>query len=310
MNAFLYLLLLAALAPMPQAFCESAPPPAAFSQVADKNSKFYLLSNHNSLDSNRAYRAMGKAIDRLGRAGDWKGLAKLADYIERTWGHNADTQGYFALMDDLTDVLRSNDFGPNADQERSLLTQKYVLAALAHDNPPLDIIASLLPRLRPEEQWKLRQQPFNTAEWVELRRTRAPLWLQTRQRIKLLVDPNYDMTTEYPMNLPLDFEIAAHPNSLESRQKIKSENAYRKHFNRLIQGQTDQALVRSLNQVFSRQAEDEIIAYYSQPPYETPQLLHLMEVYVDDAAGQKRILVEVAKSIPPISQPAAPTVSK
>lgn len=310
MTVFLYLLLLLAIAPLPKALCDSGSPPAAFSQVADKNSKFYLLLNDNSLDANWPYHAMIKAIDRLGRARDWQGLAKMADYIERTWGHQADTRGYFALMDDLTAVLCPNDFGPNAGQERSLLTQKYALAALAHDNPPLDITARLLPRLRPEEQRELSLRPFDSADWAEIRRARAPLWLRTRQRLKLLVIPNYDMTTGYPMNFPLDIETLTHPNSAASRQNIKAQNAYRAQISRITQGRTDQAFVRSLDQVFSRQAEDEIIAYYSQPPYETPQLLHLMEIYVDDAAGQKRILIEVAKIIPPISQPDAPTVSK
>ena len=265
-------------------------------ETADRNSKFYLLLNDNGLSSNQAYQAEIKQIDKLGKTQNLTGLSRAADSIEQTWGHQTDTRGYFALMDEVTNVLRSYTFASTDFVKQYALAQKYVLATLAHDNVPLDITARLLPRLAPEETLMLYKKPFNASSWVEVRHNRAPLWLQTRQtrqRLKHLVDPNYDFTSPTFFNFPLDLQ--QDPKRDAAHRKAIQEN------NKKIQGRDDQLLVRLQDKIFSPMAENEMIAYYSQAPYDMPELKHLLDVYMDDAATKQRIVDQVSKNIEPSS---------
>lgn len=268
---------------------EQATPVSPISETADRNSKFYLLLDDDSLSSNQAYQSEIKQIDQLGRAQDLTGLSKIADSIEQTWGHQADTRGYFALMDEVTNVLRSDTFASANFVEQYGLAQKYVLAPLAHGDVPLDITARLLPRLVPEETLTLYEKPFDASSWVEVRHNRALLWLQTRQRLKKLVVPNYDFTSPTFFNLPLDLQND--PKKDAARQKEIQEN------NRKIQERNDQSLVKLQDKIFAPMAESEMIVYYSQSPYNTTELKHLLDTYVDDSATRQSILDQVAKNI-------------
>ena len=49
-------------------------------------------------------------------------------------------------------------------------------------------------------------------------------------------------------------------------------------------------------------AENEMIAYYSQAPYNMPELKHLLDTYVDEAATKQRIIDQVDKNIEAPSQ--------
>ncbi len=265
-------------------------------QTADRNSKFYLLLEDDSLYSNPPYQTEVKEIDRLGRAQDLKGLVRLADDIEQKWGHHADMRGYFALMDEVTNVFRSNEFGPKASQDQYLLTQKYVLETIAHDNVPLDITARLLPRLIPEEELILYKRPLSTSGWVKLRSTRAPLWLQTRQLLKQLVIPNYDFKGPTFLSAPPDLEELKYPDRPESRQKAMQRNKAIRDNNQKLQERNDQLFVRFQDKIFSPMAEEEMIAYYSQAPYDLQELKQLLDKYVEDAAIKQRILDQVAKN--------------
>jgi hypothetical protein len=266
------------------------------SQAADRSSKFYLQLNDPYLDANQPYQTEVKEINHLGRAKDLKGLVRLADDIEQTWGRQADTRGYFALMDVLTGVLVSYNFGPRKFLEQDEFTQKYVMAELAHNNVPLDITARLLPRLIPEEQITLYRRPFNTSNWARLRSARAPLWLQTRQRLKQCVIPGYDFTSPVYINYPFDPEALKDPKQAAAHNKMIEDN------NRKVQGRNDQSLVRLLDQSTSPAAEDEVISYYSHPPYDPQELKRLLDTYAVDAATRQRILDQVAKNIAAASQ--------
>lgn len=260
-------------------------------QVADKNSKYYLLLEYSDLYSNQPYQAEIKEIGRLGQAQNLVGLAHLADNIEQTWGRQSDTQVYFALMDELTNVLRSHTFRPNTFQEQYLLTQKYVLATLAHRKVPLDVTARLLPRLIPEEELKLSKRPFDTVNWVQLRNARAPLWLQTRQRLKQLIVANYDLTSPILINNVTDTEELTNPTRAAARRKALKEN------NKKIQGRNDQMFVRFQDSLLSPTAESEIVTYYSQSPYDPQELKRLLDTYVGDTSTKQQILDQVAKNI-------------
>ena len=266
------------------------------SQSAGQNSKFFLLLDDSSLDSNQSYQVTVQKIHSLGQAKDLKGLAQLADNIGQIWGTKSDSRGYFALMDVLTSVLASDDFGSVGLYAPGELTQKYVAIALAHQNVPLDITARLLLRLVPEEKLMLYKRPFNTAEWVRLRSARAPLWLQTRQRLKELIIPNYDFVTSTPMNNAIGLEASKNPKQAAIRRQSIQAN------NMKIQERNDQALARTLNDLFSPIAEEEAIFYYSQPPSSSQELKQLLDTYVDDVATKQRILDQVAKNIAAASQ--------
>ena len=267
---------------------------SASDETANRNSKFYLLFNDDKLSSDQAYQAEIKQIDKLGSTQDLAGLSKKADSIEQTWGHKTDTRGYFALMDELTNVLRSHTFASADFVKQYALAQKYVLATLAHANVPLDIQANLLPRLIPEEEIALYKRPFDTAGWVLLRSRRAPLWLQTRQILKHLVDPDYDFTSPTFVNFP--FDLQQDPKRDAARRKEIQAN------NKKIRGRDDQLLVRFHDKIFSPMAENEMIAYYSQAPYNMPELKHLLDTYVEDAATKQRIMDEVDKNSEAASQ--------
>ena len=261
-------------------------------QTADRNSDFFLLSNNNeSLYSNKPYQEEIKRIDSLAQARNLTGLAKLADSIEQTWGHQTDTQPYFGLMDEMTNVLRSNTFASSTDFKQYKLAQKYVLLTLSHDKVPLDITANLLPRLIPEETLVFYKKPFDESGWANARSYRASLWLQTRQRLKQLVDPNYDFTSPVFINLPISVEALKDPEKDIPRLKAMQENSKK------IRGRNDQLLARFQGKLVEPMAENEMIAYYSQAPYDTPELKRLLDTYVDDAATKQRILDQVAKNI-------------
>jgi hypothetical protein len=265
-------------------------------QTANRNSKFYLLLDDDSLYSNQPYQKEVKEIDRLGRAQDLKGLAQIADTIEQTWGHRADMRGYFALMDELTNVLRSYTFDNTDHFQQYELAQKYVLATLAHSDVPLDITARLLPRLIPEEELMLYKRPFSTAGWIQLRSARASLWLQTRQRLKQLVIPGYDLTSPIPMNNPINLQELKNPKYIAAREQEIQKN------NKKLRGRNDQVLVRFQDNIFSPMAENEAVSYYSQAPYDMPELKRLLDTYVDDMATKQEILNQVAKNIAAASQ--------
>ena len=265
-------------------------------QTAERNSKFYLLLDDDSLYSNQPYQTQIKQINSLGRAQDLKGLARLADSIEQTWGHKTDTRGYFALMDEVTSVLRSDDFGPNSFQEQYRLTQKYVLATLAHGNVPLDITSRLLPCLIPEEKLTLYKRPFSDADWAQMRRLRAPLWLQTRQRLKQLVIPDYDFTSPVFMGFPIDIQALTDTKRAEARSKEIQENDSK------IRGRNTQSLIRFLDKLFSPMAENEMISYYSHSPYDLQELQRFLDTYVEDPAVKQRIVIQVARNMATGSQ--------
>lgn len=264
---------------------------AASEQTADRNSNFYLLLEDESLYSNKPYQAEIKRIDSLAQARDLTGLAKLADSIEQTWGHQPDSRPYFALMDEVTNVLRSNNFGSSDTSKQFELARKYVLVVLSHVKVPLDITARLLPRLIPEETLVFYKKPFDESGWAKARSYRAPLWLQTRQRLKHLVDPNYDFTSPVFINLPISVEALKDPKKDIPRLKAMQENSKK------IRGRNAQSLARFQDDLVAPMAENEMIAYYSQAPYDTPELKRLLETYVDDAATRQRILDQVAKNI-------------
>ena len=232
-----------------------------------------------------------KRIDRLGEAQDLQGLTRLADDIERTWGRQADTRGYFGLMDEVTGVMRSHTFA-NAGTTQYTLTKKYVLATLAHDPVPLDISARLLPCLSPEEMIALHKTPFNASDWVQTRRHVAPLWLRTRQRLKQLIDPNYDFTSPaFFGGLPFG------PDDLTDRKRMIARQQAMEANNRKIQGRNDQLLVRLQDKLFSPMAEREMILYYSQAPYDTPELKRFLDTYVQEGPTKREVLEKIAKNI-------------
>ncbi len=260
-------------------------------QTADKNSDFYLLQEDDSLYSNKPYQDEIKRIDALAQARDLTGLTKIADSIEDTWGHQPDTRPYFALMDELTNVLRSHIFDPSTNFKQYQLAQKYVLVTLSHSKVPLDMTAGLLPRLIPEEGFILYRKPFDRSAWAKMRSYRAPLWLQTRQRLKQLVDPHYDFTSPVFINLPISVEALENPEKDIPRQKAMQENSKK------IRGRNAQSMARFHDSLLAPMAEDEMVIYYSQAPYDTPELKRLLDTYVDDAATKQRILDQVAKNI-------------
>lgn len=264
---------------------------AASAQTTDRDSNFYLLLEDESLYSNKPYQAEIKRIDSLAQARDLTGLAKLADSIEQTWGHQPDSRPYFALMDELTSVLRSHIFATSITFEEYKLAQKYVLVTLSHSKVPLDITARLLPRLLPEEALVLYRKPFDASEWAKARSYRTPLWLQTRQRLKQLVDSKYDFTSPTFLNYPISMQALKDP-----KQDVGRLNAIRQN-NKLIRGRNAQSLARLQDNLIAPMAEDETIVYYSQAPYDTPELKRLLETYVENAATKQRILDQVAKNI-------------
>ena len=269
---------------------------AAGEPTTDRNSNFYLLLEDESLYSNNTYQVEIKRIDALAQERDLTGLAKLADSIEQTWGHQPDSRPYFALMDEMTSVLRSHIFKTSVAFEEYKLAQKYVLVTLSHNKVPLDITARLLPRLIPEEALVLYRRPFDGLEWAKARSYRAPLWLQTRQRLKQLVDPNYDFTSPTFLNYPISMQALKDP-----KEDVGRLNAIRQN-NNLIRGRNAQSLARLQDNLVAPMAEDEMIVYYSQAPYDTPELKRLLEAYVQDTATKQRILDQVAKNIAVASQ--------
>lgn len=264
-------------------------------QEKNKNSDLYLLINDNSLYSNQPYQAEVKEIQHLGKAKDLGGLVRLAGNIDQTWGHQTDARGYFALMDVLTGVLDSDNFAPASLQEQIKLTQKYVLSTLAHGDVPLDMMARLLPRLISAEKITLYKRPFNASDWVQVRSTRAPLWLQTRQKIKQFITPNYDFASSVPMNNVIDLGELRDPKKAAARQQ-----ALQKSRNRMKE-RNDQNSLRFMDKIFSPMAEEEVVTYYSQTPCNMQQLKRLLDEYVEDAATKQKILDQVAKnaSAPP-----------
>lgn len=293
---FVTLILLVTLVPTSKVLSQAETAPrSSHTHTKDKNSEFYLLLNDEKFHDDPSFQAAMKQIDRLGEAQDLQGLIRLADHIELTWGEQADTQGYFGLMDEVTNVLRSHTFA-GAGTAQYALTKKYVLATLAHDHVPLDITARLLPRLIPEETITLYKKPFNASDWVQSRRKLTPLWLQTRQRLKLLVDSNYDMTS------PVLFDFSVSPDDLKNRKKMVAHQQAMEVNNRKLQGRNDQRLVRLQDRLLSPTAEDEVILYYSQAPFDTPELTRFLDTYVEDSATKQRILDQVAKNIASATQ--------
>ena len=283
-----------------------ATPDPKSSQAADRTSNYYLLLEDESLYSNQPYQTEVQKIHHLGRAKDLTGLARLADDIEQTWGHQIDTRGYFALMDVVTSVLNSDNFGPDIASlyKQDELTQKYVLATLAHGTVPLDITATLLPRLIFEEELTLYKRPFSEADWAQLRKYRAPLWLQTRQRLKQSVIPDYDFTSPVYISFPFNPESLKDPKQAAAHNKAIEDNS------RKMRGRNAQSLVRFQDKLFSPMAESEIVSYYSHPPYDPQELKRLLDTYVEDTATKQSILNQVAKNITTASEKATKDSSK
>ncbi|MGI4791448.1 MAG: hypothetical protein ACRYFS_21680 [Janthinobacterium lividum] len=260
-------------------------------QTSDPSSKFFLLLEDDSLSSNQLYQAEIKQIDRLAQAQDLSGLVRIADRIEQTWGHKTDTRGYFALMDEVTDVLSSHTFAPMAFVKQYALTQKYVEATLAHSNVPLDITARFLPRLIPQEVLIACKRPFSEADWVQMRRTRTPLWLQTWQRLRQLVVPKYDFASPTFFNFPFDPEALQDPKQAEARRQAMEENS------RKIEGRNIQLYVRFQEKLVSSMAENEVVTYYSRALYDLKELQSFLDLYVDDPATREKIVEQVARNM-------------
>jgi hypothetical protein len=259
--------------------------------TTDQKSKYYLLCVDDSFPDSKAYHSQVVQIQHLGAKKDIKGVAEFAERIEQTYGHQTDMRVYFALMDVVINTLESYDFGPGNIDKREELTQKYVLVLLAHRNVPLDMTSRLLVHLFTQEQTTLYKRPCPVTDWALIRSVRAPLWLQTRLRIKELIIPGYDMTSEIPIGWPTDYDRLKDPVYLADRAKDIRET------NKKLRGRSTQAYVRSLDDTFSQTAESEVIFYYLQKPSATEELLRLLSTYVDDEATRQRILDQVSKSI-------------
>ena len=264
--------------------------------TTDQKSKYYLLLDDSSFPDSKAYHSQLVQIDRLGYEQDLKGLTDLADTIEQTWGHQTDMRGYFALMDTLCSVLRSRNFGQKNIYKQDEQTRKYVLLTLEHGNVPLDVTSRLLPCLIPGEELMTYKRPFDATAWAQLRSTRAPLWLQTRQRLKELVIPGYDMHPQIAIGWPTDIDKLNDPVYIANRTK-ELQDTYR-----IGTARNTQALVRFMDDLFSSSTEAEIILYYSHKPYATEELLPLLSAYVDDEATRQRILIQVNTIMPSAAQ--------
>ena len=273
-----------------------SPPQQNNKSTTDQKSKYYLLLDDNSLYDNQLYQSQIKQIERLGQAHDLKGLTDLADMIEQTWGHQTDTRGYFALMDTVCSILRSYNFGPKNLYKQDEQTKKYVLLTLEHGNVPLDITSRLLPCLVPGEELMTYKRPFDATAWAQLRTARAPLWLETRQRLKELVIPGYDMHIQIVTGMPLDYDKLNDPVDLAERRKAIQER------DRILRGRNTQTLMRFMDDLFSSSTEAEMLLYYSHAPYNTDELKRLLSTYAVDAGTQQRILDQVSKNIASAAQ--------
>lgn len=235
--------------------------------------------------------------DRVRSWGDARDLASLeqaAQELHAKWARpDRDKTLYGLLMLEIVQPFLSERF---YDKTQYPLAHKYALLALKHaDEIPIWIEWDLVRHL-----WVNLTPPHipEGAQWGRQRTEELKYWFHAYKRLSDAIDPNWDpgqVDFVFPSAVPLPAGVNTGTSGMASSAiqdpilRAEYERAIEENSNRATRYR-DQKNLRKLKERFFPRAERYIIAAYSHPPYNLPELEARLQEYVADKTARFRIL--------------------
>jgi len=252
-----------------------------------------------SHDDDKAIKAgyhkdMGRILS-FHKSKDFGGLQELVEEIERKWGPRSG-EYYLDLMATACEMLTTVDFRSG---RQGPLGQKYALLTLTRPGPiPLDKEWKLVFCLR--QHFDYEKGAVKGEEWSKQRTERARLWFRAWQRLEREIEPDFNPKDRPPAQIPpppgLGIRAGAPlppPQAIRDPKVRKQyEEALEEH-RKKQEAYARQVELHDLAKRYLQKAEQYVIATYSSPPFNQPELQQYLADHGISQDARARILKEV-----------------